>query len=288
MICFPNAKINIGLDIVEKRKDNFHNIETLFYPIGLADILEVNENFTPKKLKNYVENERGISRRNSFKSTGINIPGNSKENLCLKAYELIKKDYSVPPVKIHLHKIIPIGAGLGGGSSDAAHFIHLLENLFSLKIPVKQKLNYALQLGSDCSFFIKNKAAFAKGRGEKLESAIFSLYGFYLVLICPPIHVSTKDAYSDVKPRKPNKPLKELLKMPVSEWKKNIFNQFEETVFKKFPGIEKIKIQLYNEGAIYSSMSGSGSSVFGLFDCLPDEKKLKKKFFDGFIWVEKL
>lgn len=274
MICFPNAKINIGLDIVEKRKDKFHNIETVFYPIGLADILEVVENS---------DNSETI-----FNSTGIKIPGNLNENLCLKAYHLIKKDYKIPPVKIHLHKIIPIGAGLGGGSSDAAHFINLLDTIFALKISPKKKLSYAKILGSDCSFFIENKPLFAYGRGEKLQDIFLSLYGYYLVLVCPPIHVSTKDAYSDVKPQKKEQSLNSLIEMPLNKWKENISDQFEETVFKKFPGIEKIKKQLYVLGAVYASMSGSGSSVYGIFISEPDEKKLKMKFGDFFVWKERL
>lgn len=274
MIAFPNAKINIGLNIIEKRKDDFHTIETVFFPIGLTDILEAVEN---------TGNKGTI-----FRSTGIKIPGNASENLCLKAYDLVQKDYNIPAVKIHLHKIIPIGAGLGGGSSDAAHFIHLLDTLFSLKISKKKKLDYARKLGSDCSFFIENKPVFAQGRGEKLQSITLSLAGYYLVLVCPPWHVSTRNAYSDVNPQKPVKSLKELIELPPGRWKETIFNQFETTVFRQFPGIEKIKKQLYECGAVYASMSGSGSSVYGIFYSPPVEKKIKMTFRDCFVWQEQL
>lgn len=274
MICFPNAKINIGLDIVEKRKDNFHAIETVFYPLRLADILEVVKNSS--------------NSRNSFKSTGINIPGKTKDNLCLKAYGLVKNDYDIPFVKIHLHKIIPIGAGLGGGSSDAAFFINLIDKLFSLNISLKKKLGYAKKLGSDCSFFIENKASLAYGRGEKLQPVLINLSGYYLILICPPIHVSTKTAYSNVVPARPKKSLKELISLPVTRWKDKIINQFEQSVFIEFPGIERIKKQLYDTGALYASMSGSGSSVYGIFESEPEEKKLRKKFADCLVWKENL
>lgn len=275
MINFPNAKINIGLNIVKKRTDGFHDIETVFFPIGLSDILEVVENTGKSNV--------------SFKNTGIKIPGKANENLCLKAYHLIKKDYpEISSVKIHLHKIIPIGAGLGGGSSDAAFFIRAIDEIFSLNIPEKQKLNYARQLGSDCSFFIVNKPCFATGKGEKLKPVFLNLFGYYLILICPPIHVSTKDAYAGVLPQKPEQSLKKLIELPIEKWKEKIFNGFEKTVFKKFPDIEKIKNQLYDMGAVYASMSGSGSSVFGIFISAPGSKKLKRIFSDCFVWEERL
>lgn len=269
MVVFPNAKINIGLNIVEKRKDGFHNIETVFYPIGISDVLEVVENTGSPEI--------------IFKNTGIKIPGKFHENLCIRAYHLIKNDYKIPAVKIHLHKIIPMGAGLGGGSSDAGHIINLLNDLFSLKIPQNKKLRYASELGSDCSFFIKNKAAFATGRGEKLKELDFALLGYHLILIYPPVHVSTRDAYAEVKPEKPMVSLEELIHTPPANWKGNIINRFENTVFKKFPLIEEIKNRLYKMGAVYASMSGSGASVYGIFTDSLSENKSKKIFKNCFV-----
>lgn len=274
MVIFPNAKVNIGLNIIEKRPDNFHNIETVLYPIGLADILEI------------VENTDGSASK--LKITGVKIPGKPGENLCMRAYHLIAKDYPVPPVKIHLHKIIPMGAGLGGGSSDASFFIELISKKFSLRIPMNKKLEYAQKLGSDCSFFLKNKPVFAQGRGEKMKDILLSLKGNHLVIICPPIHVSTKEAYAGAVPGKSTEPLYNLTQLPISEWKSYISNQFEETVFEKFPVIAGIKKQLYSMGALYASMSGSGSSVYGIFESPRDITKIKKKFNGCFIWTEQL
>lgn len=290
MVIFPNAKINIGLNIVEKRKDNFHNIETVFYPIGLKDILEVIASPANTGLKNKPKKITGNknSKAADFTSTGTAIPGKADDNLCLKVIDLLKNHYDIPEVKIHLHKVIPIGAGLGGGSSDAAHLINLADSLFSLNIPLKKKLQFSKQLGSDCSFFIRNKPVFAYGRGDKFMPVDFSLGGYFLVLVHPPIHVSTKDAYSEVKPQPPAKSLKKNVTLPVETWKDNISNQFEETVFRKFPGIGKIKNQLYALGAVYASMSGSGSSVYGIFSSLPAEGLLKKNFRNCYIWNERL
>jgi 4-diphosphocytidyl-2-C-methyl-D-erythritol kinase len=257
MLCFPNAKINIGLNIVEKRDDGFHNIESIFFPVKLCDVLEA------------VVDESSPAGGVSFASTGISIPGNEDENLCVKAYHLISNDYPMPALKIHLHKVIPIGAGLGGGSSDAAFFINLLNELFELNLAWGEKHHYARQLGSDCPFFVANKPAFAFERGDKLDFLDVNLKGYHLVLIHPGIHVSTPLAYSLIKPAKPATSLKELIQLPVEEWKEKISNDFEKPVIEKSPEIAAIRDELYKAGAVYASMSGSGSAVFGIFKNKP-------------------
>ena len=249
MIAFPPCKINLGLNILSKRQDGFHNIETCFYPIPWTDILEV----IPAK-----ETELTFS--------GNSIPGRAEENLCLKAYELIKNDFGIGPVKIHLHKIIPIGAGLGGGSSDAAYSIRLLSNVFELSLTPDQLRNYAAQLGSDCSFFTQDKPQIGSGKGEILHDLDITLNGFWLILVKPPIHVSTQQAYSGVVPKQPQIQLAKALQLPVTQWKGLLENDFEESIFKQYPEVGVIKNQLYQQGAVYASMSGSGSSVFGLFE----------------------
>ena len=273
MIVFPNAKINLGLDIIEKRKDGFHTIESVFYPIGLSDVLEV------------IESKVGTKSKIQFKSSGIAIPGKDGENLCVKAYNLLCIAYDLPPVHIHLHKIIPVGAGLGGGSSDAAFFLKAINNLFQLHLSFGELHHYARELGSDCSFFISNQAVFAEGKGDEMEHVKLSLAGKYLVLIKPEIHISTQEAYAQVKPRKPKKSLEELIFLPLTSWKDKIHNQFEETVFSNHPEIKKIKEKLYESGAEYAAMSGSGSSVFGIFS---SPLELKQQFEKCFVWEEML
>lgn len=271
MLCFPNAKINIGLNIVEKRDDGFHNIESIFFPVKLCDVLEA------------VVDESSPAGSVSFASTGISIPGNADENLCVKAYHLISKEYPMPALKIHLHKVIPIGAGLGGGSADAAFFINLLNELFELNLAWGEKHHYARQLGSDCPFFIANKPAFAFERGDKLDFLEVDLKGYHLVLVHPGIHVSTPLAYSLIKPAKPETSLKELIQLPVEGWRGKIVNDFEKPVMEKFPEIASIKDELYKAGAVYASMSGSGSAVFGVFKNKP---VLPAFTANCFVWQE--
>ncbi len=266
MICFPNAKINIGLNILRKREDGYHDIETLMYPLKgiLCDALEIIES---SKLK--------------IESSGIRIPGNEDDNLCLKAYHMIKRDYPhVPPVTIHLHKAIPIGAGLGGGSSDAAFFIRLLNDTFELGISWGEMHHYARQLGSDCSFFVTNRSAYAEGKGDSLEGIgeIKEIEGKYIVIVCPDIHVNTAHAYNGVTPKTSVRSLEnDLVQLPLKQWKDHIHNDFEDSVFVKYPEIKKIKEKLYSMGALYASMSGSGSAVYGIF-----EKETKaKNIFKG-------
>ncbi|MFI5164528.1 MAG: 4-(cytidine 5'-diphospho)-2-C-methyl-D-erythritol kinase [Bacteroidia bacterium] len=291
MVCFPNAKINIGLNIVRKRDDGFHDIESVMYPLQgiIYDALEVIQ-----------------SSEFKVQSSGIKIPGNENENLCVKAYHLIKKDYpQIPTIEIHLHKAIPIGAGLGGGSADAAFFIRLLNDTFELGLAWGEMHHYAKQLGSDCSFFITNKPVFAEGKGDEMESLNFSLSDYHIALIYPNIHINTAQAYSMVKPRileqSNNRTgehsnvlnsnvrmfecsLPELIKLPIEQWKNKIVNDFEDSVFPQFPELKKIKEKLYSLGAVYASMSGSGSAVYGIFK---KETKLKKKFSEYQIWEGK-
>lgn len=259
MIVFPNAKINIGINITGRRPDGYHNIETIFYPLPIYDALEA---LPGDEL--------------TFQSSGLEIPGKIEDNLCIKGYHLMSKDYDLPPVNIHLLKHIPIGAGLGGGSADAAFFIKLINNLFGLKLTTEQMLDYARQLGADCAFFIENKPVFAFEKGDRFEDIRLDLSDYYIALVMPPAHVSTAEAYRGVKPAPVNQSLKELIKLPVAEWKHHIKNDFEESVFKNHPVIRGVKAALYEAGAIYASMSGSGASVFGIFNKKPDLSELKK------------
>jgi 4-diphosphocytidyl-2-C-methyl-D-erythritol kinase len=261
MICFPNAKINIGLYITERRSDGYHNLESVFYPIQIQDALEV---VSASKL--------------DFSASGIEIPGKMEDNLCVKAYHLLKKDHDLPPVHIHLHKHIPIGAGLGGGSSDAAFFIKLMNEKFELGLRNEQIEAYCRQLGADCAFFIENKPVFAYGKGDQFLPVKLDLSAYFMVLVMPDVQVSTSEAYRGVKPALPNYQLVEVVENDLLTWKNVVKNDFEASVFDKFPVIRGVKAALYESGAIYAAMSGSGSSVFGIFKkkvTLPD---LEKKF----------
>jgi 4-diphosphocytidyl-2-C-methyl-D-erythritol kinase len=250
MIAFPPCKINLGLYITEKRDDGFHNLETCFYPVPFSDILEI----IP-------------GAEFAFSSSGLSIPGNSSDNLCVKAYQLLKDKFNLPHVRIHLHKVIPTGAGLGGGSADAAYTLRLLNNIFSLDLAKEMLMEYAAQLGSDCSFFINDEAMIGTGRGEILNPCSIDLAGKYLVLVKPDIHVSTAEAYRGITSSKYYGRLKETIEhVPVGEWRGNLRNDFEESVFRRYPFIGELRDELYQLGAMYACMSGSGSTVAGLFD----------------------
>jgi 4-diphosphocytidyl-2-C-methyl-D-erythritol kinase len=260
MIVFPNCKINLGLQILNKREDGFHNLETIFYPVHLRDALEVVRSATQQPSSNIF-----------FQSTGLPIDISVQNNLCIKAYELIKKDFlSLPPVQMHLHKTIPMGAGLGGGSSDAAFTLKLLNEKFKLGISQQQLIQYALQLGSDCPFFIINKPCYATGRGEILETVELDLSAYKFAIVNPGIHVNTGWAFAQLnidglgRPKRPGP--KRIIQQPIETWKDELKNDFEDPVLKEFPEIENIKQQLYDAGAVYASMTGSGSSVFGIFN----------------------
>ncbi len=270
MISFPNAKINIGLNITEKRLDGFHNIQSAFYPVALSDALEI------------VENTEKDAQSITMTFSGIEISGDAKDNLCVKAYNLIAKDYPLPKIKVHLHKHIPIGAGLGGGSADAAFFIRLLNDKFELGLAWGEMHNYARQLGSDCSFFITNKPAFVEeGTGDQYEFLPLSLKGYSIALVYPNIHINTAKAYGGVKPKTPERALEDDLKLPVEQWKEFIHNDFEDSLFVQFPELNKIKEQLYVSGAVYAAMSGSGSTVYGIFK---EKTDLKNSFNGCFVW----
>lgn len=259
MIAFPNAKINIGLNITRRRPDGYHNLETIFYPITINDALEI---IPADEL--------------SFEASGLGIPGRAEDNLCLKGYHLLKADFDLQPVKIHLHKHIPIGAGLGGGSSDAAFFIKLMNQEFSLNLSNEQMRDYARKLGADCAFFIEGKPVYAFGKGDEFEPVDLDLSAYHLALVMPPAHVSTAEAYRGVKPQPSERSLKELIALPVGEWKQYIRNDFEVSIFKNHPVIRGVKSALYEAGALYVCMSGSGASVFGIFKDRPDLSVLEK------------
>ena len=265
MICFPNAKINLGLNIVAKRADGYHDLETVFYPIGLKDALEI------------ILSDSGDAYR--FFPSGIHIEGRQEQNLVIKALKLIAQEKEIPSIDIHLLKKIPFGAGLGGGSSDAAFMLKLLNETFSLNYSEKALEEKAAQIGADCAFFVRNKPAFAAGIGDILEPVELDLSAYRLVLVKPDCPISTQAAYAGVKPRRAEIPLKEVIRKPISEWKQLMKNDFEEAIFPKFPEIAAIKQQLYEHGALYASMSGSGSSVYGLFANIPALDDTFKKYF---------
>ncbi|MFN0083409.1 MAG: 4-(cytidine 5'-diphospho)-2-C-methyl-D-erythritol kinase [Ferruginibacter sp.] len=264
MVFFPNAKINIGLNIIGKRADGFHNLETIFYPVAVKDALEMIENTTS-------------SKDVIFSSSGNIIKGNTDDNLCIKAIRLVKKDFQLPPLKVHLHKNIPMGAGMGGGSSDASAILLLLNKKFQLDISPEKLMEYALLLGSDCPFFMINKPCFASGRGEILHEINLDLYAYKILIVHPGIHVNTGDAFAQLNAAtfSPAGELIEKIKMDITQWMHYIKNDFEESVFEKHLAIKEIKDKLYNEGAIYSAMSGSGSAVFGIFPKKTDASNIK-------------
>jgi 4-diphosphocytidyl-2-C-methyl-D-erythritol kinase len=270
MVCFPGAKINIGLNIVAKREDGFHDIETVFYPINLCDILEI----IPSSKENA-----------EMESSGLILDVNDKDNICMKAYQILKQDFKLPSVEIYLHKIIPSGAGLGGGSSDAANTLKLINQIFELEISVIQLKKYAAVLGSDCSFFIENTVSFAYGRGELVEAITLNLSNYYIYLIKPDVFISTADAYKSMVCSRPEKSLKELINLPVEKWKGQITNDFEKNIFQRFPKLDHIRQDLYNAGAVYASMSGSGSSIYGIFYEKPEKLS---QFSKEFSWISKL
>ncbi|OEK05045.1 4-(cytidine 5'-diphospho)-2-C-methyl-D-erythritol kinase [Roseivirga misakiensis] len=253
MISFPNAKINLGLQITERLPNGYHSISTCLYPIPVTDALEA----IP-------------SKKTVFASSGVNIPGNEKDNLVLRAYKLLKKDYQLPELNIHLLKQIPLGAGLGGGSSDAAFMLKMLNDEFQLFLDDSLLEYYAEQLGSDCPFFIRNKPAIGTGTGTVLEPIEIDLSGFYLQIINPGIHVSTKAAYAGVNPKPAAFNLQEtLLSKDFDLWKSDLQNDFEASVFEQHPSLKTLKNTLYESGALYAAMSGSGSTMFGIFDSKP-------------------
>lgn len=257
MVFFPNCKINLGLSITRKRTDGFHDLETVFYPVQIKDAVEIIEGRNAPGSPEYVH----------CSVSGLAIDANTNDNLCVKAYRLLKKDFpALPAVHIYLHKVIPMGAGLGGGSADGAFMLKLLNKKFDLGLSESILLSYALQLGSDCPFFIINKPCFASGRGEKLYPINIDLTGYKFIVIHPGIHVNTGIAFSTISPSKPPVPVNEIIQHPVGFWKGKLINDFEEPIFSGHPEIKKVKQELYDQGAVYASMTGSGSAVYGIFE----------------------
>ncbi|WP_181306110.1 4-(cytidine 5'-diphospho)-2-C-methyl-D-erythritol kinase [Rufibacter sp. XAAS-G3-1] len=254
MIQFPSAKINLGLQLVEKRPDGFHNLVSCFYPVGWADALEI-----------LPSSDGGAT----FTLSGLPVPGDPTANLCWKAYELLRRNFELPPIQMHLHKAIPMGAGLGGGSADAAFTLKILNQQFGLDLGEEALENYARQLGSDCAFFIRNRPVLAVEKGDVFEPMELDLTGWHLLLVYPNLAISTAEAYAAVSPRFPKKSLKTLLAQEVSSWKDEVVNDFEQSLFPKYPVLADLKTQLYEMGAVYASMSGSGSTMYGLFQTPP-------------------
>ena len=255
MIIFSNCKINLGLRILRKRADGYHDLETVFYPVALNDAIEVIR----------IEQSNAV-----FSQSGLSIDCEPGQNLCMKAYSLLQRTFAIPPVKMHLHKSVPMGAGLGGGSANAAFTLKLLNRKFNLNLTQDQLLDLALQLGSDCPFFIVNKPCIATGRGEFMETIDLSpLQSYTLAIVHPGIHISTAWAFAQLTPKDNGLSIREIITRPVAEWKETLINDFEPDVFRAHPLIAQIKQQLYNDGAAYACMSGSGSAVFGLFKDLP-------------------
>ncbi len=271
MIVFPNCKINLGLNVISKRDDGYHNLETVFYPLPFYDVLEI---------------IKSDNNQNELFISGIEIDGEQENNLCLKAYNLLKKDFpGLPFVKIYLQKNIPSGAGLGGGSADGAFMLKLLNEKFNLNLSEAQLLHYALQLGSDCPFFIINKPCFAQQRGEVLEKIELDFSPYKILLVNPQIYINTTWAFTQIKPSVPYLLISEIIQKPVSEWKQHLKNDFELPVFKAHPPIKKIKNDLYEMGAIYAAMSGSGSTMFGIFNKTDD---ISQHIFNGNYFIKEL
>ncbi len=267
MLCFPNCKINLGLHILGKREDGFHNLETVFYPLQIKDALEIITAPSADPIQ--------------FTQSGLTVQGSNADNICVKAYQLLQKDFpQITGIKMHLHKAIPMGAGLGGGSADGAFALLLLNTKFKLGLSQQQLISYALHLGSDCPFFIINKPCFASGRGEIMEPVAIDLSKYTIAVVNPGIHVNTGWAFQQLKRTTAtagHHDLKTVLQQPISSWKEILQNDFETPVFAAHPEIQFIKDRLYQLGAHYAAMSGSGSTVFGIFDTTPSLHAFEEK-----------
>lgn len=250
MLSFPNCKINLGLYITHRRSDGYHDLETVFYPVPLTDVLEI----VP-------------AAKTSLHLSGLAVAGNDNDNLVWKAYNLLKAEYAdrLPPLDIYLHKVVPMGAGLGGGSADGAFMLRAINTYCQLNLSNTQLTSLALQLGSDCPFFIHNTPQYATGRGEQMQDCAIDLSAYSIQLICPTVHVSTRAAFGMITPRPAPFHLAQLPALPIEDWKHHISNDFEVPVFSQHPALANIKQQLYAQGALYASMSGSGSALYGIF-----------------------
>lgn len=279
MITFPCAKINLGLNIVSKRPDGYHNLETVFYPIPLTDALEIK----------YMDEKFPSEASCDLKITGNDIDCNEEDNLVIKAYQLLAADFQLPRVHAHLVKRIPTQAGLGGGSSDAAYMIRLLDERFRLNIGIPEMERYAAKLGADCAFFITAEPSYAEGIGDVLMPADVpgaGLDGYYLAVVKPSVAVSTRDAYAAIVPKVPAKCCRDIVRQPIETWKDELVNDFEAPIFAMHPELAAIKQRLYDAGAVYAAMSGSGSALFGIFREQPTG--LEKEFEGMFCQVMKL
>lgn len=279
MITFPCAKINLGLNIVNKRPDGYHNLETVFYPIPLTDALEIK----------YMDEKFPSESPCDLKITGNDVDCNEEDNLVIKAYQLLAADFQLPRVHAHLVKRIPTQAGLGGGSSDAAYMIRLLDERFRLNIGIPEMERYAAKLGADCAFFITADPSYAEGIGDVLMPADVpgaDLGGYYLAVVKPSVAVSTRDAYAAIVPKTPAKCCRDIVRQPIETWKDELVNDFEAPIFAMHPELAAIKQSLYDAGAVYAAMSGSGSALFGIFREQPTD--LEKKFEGMFCQVMKL
>lgn len=265
MVSFPPCKINLGLNVIGKREDGYHEITTCFYPVPWTDVLEI----VPSK--DFV-----------FSASGFPVPGPVVDNLCVAAYELLRKDFTLKPVAIHLMKVIPIGAGLGGGSADGAYALKVLNDIFDIALSSQKLREYAARLGSDCAFFIDGKPAIGSGRGEKLSNVNLSLKGKFLIIVKPEVHISTAEAFAGIMPVDSGRNLRSIFEnKTVDEWKDSLTNDFETPLFRRFPVIGALKQKLYAFGATYASMSGSGSAVYGIFE---NEVDLKREFDSVLYW----
>ena len=255
MITKPIAKINLGLNVVEKRSDGYHNLETVFYPVQIEDALEVYP----------MDPEFPSEYDCDLKVTNITIDGDEQRNLVVRAYNLLKADFpTLPRIHAHLYKGIPTQAGMGGGSSDCGFMITLLNDMFQLGLTDQQMIDYAARLGADCAFFILNRPCYAEGIGEKLQPIDLDLKGWYLSLVRPDIPVSTREAFALIKPHYPEVNCREVVKQPVESWRDTLVNDFEGSVFAVHPELGSVKDRLYDLGATYAAMSGSGSTLFAL------------------------
>lgn len=277
MLTFPNAKINLGLNITRKRPDGYHDLETVFYPIPLTDALEA----VPAS----AGSPSGTCHLHLY---GHALEGDAGDNLVVRAYRLLAARFPLPPLDIHLYKRIPLGAGLGGGSADAAFMLKMLNEVGQLGLSEPELEEYAARLGADCAFFVANRPTFAQGIGNLFTPLTLSLRGYRLLLVKPPVFVSTRDAFSHIRPRQADQSPIETVSLPVTEWRHRLVNDFEASVFPLHPRIARIKDDLYRMGALYASMSGSGSSVYGLF--APDTDELPPHDWgpDAFVFQSRL
>ncbi len=279
MLVFPGCKINLGLQLTHRRPDGFHNLLSAFYPVVWSDMLEI----IPAPAFGFTAT--GLPIPAPMAKPPGNVPEPVANNLCVRAYEALRADFALPPVQMHLHKLVPIGAGLGGGSADAAATINLLNTLFDLHLTTAQREAYARKLGSDCAFFIENKPRYCTEKGDVFEDIDLNLSGHHIRLVYPALAISTAEAYAGVVPCLPAVPLRTLLQAPIGTWREHVHNDFEDSLFPKYPALAHLKDFLYQQGAIYASLSGSGSTVYGIFSAPPEKIDLDSRYT---VWDGKL